>query len=852
MASPGRVPSPELNLRPSLNPAPVVNVAMVQPINRQGAGSNLMRIAESLAGLGGSIGQFGRSMPQDKKQGEDPFPKIAKPYSSAQTQSDPRFDPTNPVHVELLGYKQGVEFGNNLQTYVQKNYDPSKGSIDDFLAMTVKTQQDQLGVPEAQAGFGQGVAEAVGKTRDWYYKVQAENADATNKQNRWQLAYQEGIKFSKNNPDATPEQVAEAIQKGVIQPFIDSQFMAPKDANELLMNVASEYAKNGDKDMVRALVNMRRGKNGEIDPISMVKDLEGQVNTLMSEADKNWQTLHTNQVSDWKTKAEALEQSGTANDLIAWYNGPEGQKAVPDPISRAEQLRLAIKRQGDNAKKVQTTNSKEQLQTAAKADAVDDFRLGRGRQDYSTSEHAMPDGTTFRLDRKTEAQAAVDEYVASLYAEAGDDPEKRAAVDKTLARLYSQSGVQATEWQNIMDGVEQSMNSTAIAEGKIPKNVERAYELWSNTKDNPEVQDAKFGSSANKVDDLFTAVDIFRSKGMEFPVALQQAQQVFSGDRYQRAIGRVEEVAYGSGSSTLGFRDYYSVDTASKIAKRAYVYAASSNMTAAQAVEKATKDFEKLTVKIDVGPVSYIDLPRNNMTDAEKAQYGSTIETFIKDQVDMFGAQQEPPVNMEDVSIWEFAPGKFQLKVDGESIPVFMNHKGGAKGRGVEYFTYSDIQNYLSQKDKANKSAASAGAVDENNFRKSINKPIDPQGRSAGGVLLDNVKEFFTPKEDTSILKGLTGNAVDAYGAKNGDDLRKLSDARLFEITDMARKGTLKGSGFATPKMVQDVWSSRVFKKAREAGFTMKQVDAAMTRWNLTNELEAIDRLKQNKAQPNK
>lgn len=58
MATPGRVQAPELNLRPSLNPAPVVNVQPVAPVNRQGAGSNLINIAESLSGLSSSFARF--------------------------------------------------------------------------------------------------------------------------------------------------------------------------------------------------------------------------------------------------------------------------------------------------------------------------------------------------------------------------------------------------------------------------------------------------------------------------------------------------------------------------------------------------------------------------------------------------------------------------------------------------------------------------------------------------------------------------------------------------------------------------------------------------------------------------
>lgn len=67
MATPGRVQVPELNLRPSLSPAPVVNVQPVAPVNRQGAGNNLVSIAESLAGLSNSFARFSATSQQQNK-----------------------------------------------------------------------------------------------------------------------------------------------------------------------------------------------------------------------------------------------------------------------------------------------------------------------------------------------------------------------------------------------------------------------------------------------------------------------------------------------------------------------------------------------------------------------------------------------------------------------------------------------------------------------------------------------------------------------------------------------------------------------------------------------------------------
>ncbi len=57
MASPGRVQVREFEREGQLNPAPVVNVVPVAPVNRDGAGKNLMSIADALSGLSTSFGR---------------------------------------------------------------------------------------------------------------------------------------------------------------------------------------------------------------------------------------------------------------------------------------------------------------------------------------------------------------------------------------------------------------------------------------------------------------------------------------------------------------------------------------------------------------------------------------------------------------------------------------------------------------------------------------------------------------------------------------------------------------------------------------------------------------------------
>lgn len=66
MTTAGRVQGPGLDLTPHLSPAPVVNAITVAPRNTQGAGSNLLQIADSLQSLGAPLSQFGQMVNQNK------------------------------------------------------------------------------------------------------------------------------------------------------------------------------------------------------------------------------------------------------------------------------------------------------------------------------------------------------------------------------------------------------------------------------------------------------------------------------------------------------------------------------------------------------------------------------------------------------------------------------------------------------------------------------------------------------------------------------------------------------------------------------------------------------------------
>lgn len=179
MATPGRVQVPELNLRPTLNPAPVVNVQPVAPVNRQGAGSNLMRIAESLSGLSSSFGQYAQTQ---KAQNTKQDSYLAGDLSSMSYDQLTEHFKQNPDLLQkekvamMYAGKYANIFGNDLMSgKLTEDWDGVE-PLDQFLA---KKQQDYItnlpDDPMIRAYFNENANPYVTNYMQGRTKIEAEN-----------------------------------------------------------------------------------------------------------------------------------------------------------------------------------------------------------------------------------------------------------------------------------------------------------------------------------------------------------------------------------------------------------------------------------------------------------------------------------------------------------------------------------------------------------------------------------------------------------------------------------------------------------------------------------------------------
>jgi hypothetical protein len=130
MAEPGRVQAPELNLRPQLQAAPLVNVVGVAPVNRDGAGSNLMRIAESLGSLTNVFQSIastsGRTQKAAKKEADTRFVEVNQWRTAPDIANQPGYDPHSEPQQVLMGQATANSISPQMQEWVKSEWDPEK------------------------------------------------------------------------------------------------------------------------------------------------------------------------------------------------------------------------------------------------------------------------------------------------------------------------------------------------------------------------------------------------------------------------------------------------------------------------------------------------------------------------------------------------------------------------------------------------------------------------------------------------------------------------------------------------------------------------------------------------------
>lgn len=179
MASPGRVQVPEFQREAQLSPAPVVNVQAIAPVNRQGAGSNLLSIADSLAGLSSSFARFAQTQKSETGKQDailaGDLSSMTAPQLAEHFKNNPDLLQKEKVAMMYAG-KYANQFGIDLQSgKLTEDWD-GQTPLSEHLA---KKQQEYLGQlpddPMIRAFFNETANPYIFNYTQGRAKLEAEN-----------------------------------------------------------------------------------------------------------------------------------------------------------------------------------------------------------------------------------------------------------------------------------------------------------------------------------------------------------------------------------------------------------------------------------------------------------------------------------------------------------------------------------------------------------------------------------------------------------------------------------------------------------------------------------------------------
>lgn len=886
MADQGRVPAPELNLRPQLNPAPVVNVASVSPVNRQGAGSNLLRIAESLSGLSGVMQDYattaGRNQKAAKAESDKLFVDQNKWRTAPDIASQPGYDPHSEPQQILVGQATANSLAPQMQEWVKNEWDPEKEpDLYKFLASRLGEMQSKMS-PAEQAGFGSTIDTSVRDTLKWWQGIQTDKANVSLKAN----TFNHFLSLAELHKDLPVDQRVQKMKTEGLDVYRELKFANGKESNDLLMQAIKYYGDNGQTDMVNALAHLQRGAKGEVPPLYNNPDYREAIDAAITNGDKKWTELNNASHQDFIDKQEEVLKSGDMSQLQKLYETHPYTQHLPDGARNTDYLAAREKLKAN----IVTNTSKAQVDTEESlviGQVQRNFEAGASGQVYPDKKIVTKDGKEVTIKGSELQQRGTDERVAAKYEAAGNDPKLVAAVDNDVARKAAYTPAKITAWENTNDTALTSINAHALEAGHIPQNVKRAYDLWLNTRDNREVYLAKGGKNAEKLDTLFSSAQVLIEGGQAPEVAMAT---IARADPSTKLVNDRMADADRANPDLSKERNTFPIQVAKAADTETRILIA-GGVDPSAAYKKVNDKYKSRFVEIDSGGdiPSKITYPPGlvNPTGREKFKQGIiNILQYNKDAA----PTQDRPIDPNSLTVVDNGDGTYSLAEDGLPTSTFLRHRGGdSNQQGVNRFTLEDVNRelqYIEQQDKV----------------KTKKEQVDPMTGSQQPAIIsetkkivDGIGSFFSgdskpaeaPKGDTSILKGLTDVPEKAYGAQTVDDIRKLSDSQLRNIMSLDKQGKLETKGFVNSKTIKEQYDYRLrkavhddlgytekgdvekvnkmakdrgFKDAIElaaavnakadTGYSLDQIQKAMTRWSLSDPVQAVKKLQENKAKP--
>ncbi|ESX98708.1 hypothetical protein [Mesorhizobium sp. LNJC405B00] len=544
---------------PSIRPVAIAPTGLpgstyVRPQQKQ-VGGNLQALADSLGGLNNALQQFGAVSARADK---DPDSEANRAFAdSIQGKSLDEVIKTMPEArnriqkdgvLSLVGSKAAYEFRQHItEQYNNGGFDQAHGDFNSWVEGERQKYAKGLQDPAMQAAFFRGTNDWTQQFGEQDLKRKMENTMAerdTAVVDEFRMIADDGIAANKD-----PNEIADAIikQSGENRTF---RGLDGKSQNDTLFRLAEEYALKGRPELVKALLNNKRGGIG---PLMEVSGYTDKALGLIQRAETEQQQAAN--ATSFKTRSQLDEDAmygRLTEEGIKKAQQTPGNEWLTDPMAaqylesskRAKAQLLAG--QAREEEKRRTAFQSTGQRTQAVANAYAKLETLGGAQELQDVEYMGPDGNMKTLTAKDQQDEVVkrklsqfQELEDNLKANNVDPKQAHAEVLKKRIAWFDGNGIVDEELSKKFNSLQvQSSISRTLEKGEVSKFLGGIAEDYRQLEDiNPAYADRMVSDS--KSAEFLQNYSVARNDLMGPEDALIYAAQQANRTPTQRALGKL-------------------------------------------------------------------------------------------------------------------------------------------------------------------------------------------------------------------------------------------------------------------------------------------------------------------------
>lgn len=804
-----RVSAP--SIRPvAITPTGVPGSTYVRPQVRQ-AGSNLSALADALGGLNNALQNYGAvAARSDRDPDSEANRQFADSIAGMSLEDAMKKYPEAKNRIQkdgvlsLVGSKAAYEFRQFItEQYNNGGFDQNSGDFNSWVEGHRKEYAARLQDPAMQAAFFRGTENWTQHFGEQDLKRRLENTMAerdTAVVDEFRMIAEDGISGGKSG-----EEIADLIIK---QSSANRTFrgLDGKSQNETLFRLAEEYALKGQPELVKALLNNKRGGIG---PLLEVSGYTDRGLGLISRAETEQQQAQNATSFNVRAKLDEDAMYGRlTEEQIVKVKETKGNEWLTDAMaaqylesSKRNKAQLLAGQAREEEKRRLAFQSTGQ-RTQAFANAYAELETLGGAQRLKDVEYMGPDGNMRTLTAKDQQDEVVkrklsqfNELEEKLVAGNVDPKQAKEEVLKRRIAWFDGNGIVDEELQKKFNSLHvQGSISRMLEKGEVSKYLAGIAEDYRQLEDiNPAYADRMV--SDGKAAEFLQNYAVARNDLMGPEDAMIYAAQQSNRTPTQRALGKLTPDDLQD--QTKRVLDSLDLDAGPSRDNEAWVQDQLNNYTArGLSKEEATKRVtdKLLNHSFELNGKIVID------EDGLPKDAPELFQRALKDAFEVFGKAEGIP-DESDLYIDKFASGQWIIMSKTKAGPLNFGSRIGL----------NDLAQKRSQMEREQRAQheamRSADAAKRRAARDALQKDLDAERQNV------EAWESRAAKSGSGYRQGIAKRLRKRYEDKvraiedvpKQDAKRKARQAeieqRTREIQQGKRKGFLEQEGIILPPL---------------------------------------------------